>query len=251
MHEIAMKRTYVACLFALSILSPKCDANGVEKTSGHAQDGSMNIEIDNAKKKIALSPLEGILNILVAKDGRTWSSFENDRDVRWTDVAPIKNFKARHEGDFYHRGGKLLLNGFGIVDMPNDKVGVDFGLTKDNEGNVSVIMSGAKDQVHSISLVKFYPSENYQEIIQRQLQVGDSVKLIADHCRLDEYGNRENAEKNKFYEIHIATGVIYAEASIDEGDVSTAGASSLGATMFDFYPNKPEQRIEKMRCHET
>ncbi|GLQ93710.1 hypothetical protein GCM10007901_26610 [Dyella acidisoli] len=134
--------------------------------------------------------------------------------------------------------------------MPNGKVGIDFGLVKGNEGNVGVTLNGDADHVYSISLVKFYPSENYQDIIQQQLQSGDTIALIADRCALAEYGTGKNTGKNKFYEIRLAAGAVYVEASVDDDDVSTASASALGSTVFVFYRSKPSRRIAKMRCHE-
>lgn len=170
--------------------------------------------------------------------------------MQWSDRVPVKSAEVRQTGSSYHRRGKLLLAGFGVVDMPNGKVGIDFGLVKGNEGNVGVILSGDANQVHSISLVKFYPSENYQQIIRQQLLPEDTIKLIADHCMLDGYGTSENTGKNEFYEVGLAAGFVYVEASIDDEDVSTASASSLGSTTFDFYRSRPTQRLVAMRCRE-
>jgi hypothetical protein len=202
------------------------------------------------KEKCKPSPLEGMLSLLIAKEGAAWSSFANVPGVQWSDRAPVKSAGVRQTESSYHRRGKLLLAGFGVVDMPNGKVGTDFGLVKGNEGNAGVILSGDANQVHSISLMKFYPSENYQQIIRQQLLPEDTIKLIADRCMLDGYGTSENTGKNEFYEVGLAAGFMYAEASIDDEDVSTAGASSLGSTAFDFYRNRPAQRMAAMRCRD-
>ncbi|RDS80011.1 hypothetical protein DWU99_20350 [Dyella psychrodurans] len=134
--------------------------------------------------------------------------------------------------------------------MPNGKVGIDFGLIKGNEGNVGVTLSGDANQVYSISLMKFYPSENYQEIIRQQLLPEDTIKLIAGHCARDGYGTAENTGKNEFYEVVLAAGFVYAEASVDEEDVSTASASVLGSTAFNFYRSRPTQRMVAMGCRD-
>lgn len=251
-----MKIKYIGMLLLTCVASGACsrghsgsDLESVGSSITGNVSAASGATVESPRKKLALSPLEGILSILVAKEGRTWSSFSNVPGVQWTDPAPVKNIEARHSENSYRRGGKLRLAGFGVVDMPNGKVGIDFGLVKGNEGNVSVALNGDAHQVYSISLVKFYPSDNYQEIIQQQLLPDDAVRLISDHCMTDGYGAAENSQKNKFYEVSFDSGLVYVEASVDEDDVSTVGAATLGSTTFDFYRNKPTQIITKMRCN--
>lgn len=245
-----MKRLIFACLFALCASTTTRGADAAPPASLVAKADSCGVKTGALQKKCKPGPLEAMLSLLITKEGAPWPSFANVPGVQWSDKAPVKSAEVRQTESSYHQRGKLLLAGFGVVDMPNGKVGIDFGLVKGNEGNVGVILNGDANQVHSISLVKFYPSENYQQIIRQQLLPEDTIKLIADHCMLDGYGASENTGKNEFYEVGLASGFVYAEASIDDEDVSTASASSLGSTAFDFYRNRPTQRMVAMRCRE-
>lgn len=250
LREMAAAAVLAAGTAACTPTTPAAAPTDTRAADKAATDSAAIAEHRDAKPKHVPSPLRSLLNAFASPEGTTWSSFDTVVGVQWDDQKITRNLEARSDERLYQRRGKLLLTGFGSVDMPNGKVGIDFGLVKKNEGNVGVTLNGYADHVHSISLVKFYPSENYQDIIQQQLQSADTVTPIADRCMLNEYGDSDNASKYKFYEIRVSGSLVYAEASVIEDDASTASASSLGSTLFDFYRDKPAQKIEKMRCRE-
>lgn len=106
-------------------------------------------------------------------------------------MSTIKMWSHATKSALNYEIGKLLLEGLGVVDMPNSKVGIESRLAKRNEGNTSVRLNGDADRVHSISVRKFYPHGNHQSIIRVQSQAGSAISLIADHCEFDEYGANE------------------------------------------------------------
>lgn len=144
-----MKIKYIGLLLLTCLASTACSrghsATDLESVGASATgdvSATSGATVETSQKNLALSPLESILNILAAKEGGTWSSFSDVPGVQWTDPTPVKNLEARQSENSYRRGGKLLLTGFGVVDMPNGKVGIDFGLVKGNEGNASATLNG-------------------------------------------------------------------------------------------------------------
>ncbi|MBA2677750.1 MAG: hypothetical protein H0U76_05070 [Ktedonobacteraceae bacterium] len=132
--------------------------------------------------------------------------------------------------------------------MPDGNVGLTAGTKQDNEGNSGITLNGDARSVHSVSVMKFYPSDHYVEIIQRQLGATATVASIADQCRSDYGTTTENTQKNAFYQITLGQGaLLYVEAYVD-----TEGSKySPGSTTFVFYKDKPMQRINSMGCHEV
>lgn len=141
-----------------------------------------------------------------------------------------------------------MLIGFGIVKVPDGKHGAEAGAKQDNEGHAGVTLSGNVESVQSVAVLKFYPNENYQDILQKQFGVSTSIRLIADACVLDYGTTSVNTQKNAFYQVTLtpATRPLYAEALIDDGTES----HGPGSTTFVFYRSKPTQRIAAMRCKE-
>lgn len=195
--------------------------------------------------KSDMSSLESVLAVFSSKDGTRWDSYNSVPGVQWRDPAPIENPDAAESGSSSYRSGNILLTGFGMVDVPDGKVGADAGVKKDNEGNSGITLNGDANSVQSITIMKFYPSENYQEILQQQLS-GGALKLVADQCALDYGTTVENTQKNMFYQIGLPAGLVYAEAYVDE----EGGQNSPGSTTFEFSKEKPAQRIASMRCRE-
>ena len=234
-----------ACNSATPVADSTTTNNAINVTA-HSAAHSDQVE----KEKQDASPLGNLLNAFAMPNEVVWSAFDAIPGVEWNDMKKEKNFESDDKDASYFRSGRLLLAGFGVAGMPNGKVGVDFGLVQGNEGEAGVTISGDTDHVHSISLTKIYPSENYQEILHKQLLASDLVTLIAERCVLNEYGKKGNADKNRFYEIRLPSGLVYAEVSVSEDDAGTASASALGSTLFTFYRNKPMQRISKMGCHQ-
>lgn len=202
-----------------------------------------------AQRKSDMSPLQRLLRVFVMHESTGWMAFDNIPGVQWRDPKPMDNPDANEPDVSHYRSGNLLLSGFGVVDVPDGKVGAEAGTKKDNEGDVGVTLNGDADTVQSIALLKFYPSEHYQDILQRQLTSESTVVPITSACALDYGTTAENTQKNTFYKIHLdaKASPIYAEAYVDDD----GGNQGPGTTTFVFYRSKPAPRIAAMRCKES
>ncbi|NOT88777.1 MAG: hypothetical protein HOP03_11405 [Lysobacter sp.] len=130
--------------------------------------------------------------------------------------------------------------------MPDGNVGADAGVRRGNEGESGVTLSGDADRVNEVAVVKFYPSDDYENILRQQFPAGATLMPEADRCALDFGTQAENSGNNTFYRIVIGAATLaHVEAFIDED----AGPSGPGSTTFVFYRTKPEQRIAAMQCH--
>ncbi|WP_158879987.1 hypothetical protein [Rhodanobacter sp. L36] len=196
-----------------------------------------------------MSPLQNLLGVFTSQESVHWPAFDNVPGVKWRDPKPLDNPDARDASASHDRSGTLLLSGFGEVEVPDGNTGADAGTKKDNEGHVGVTLNGDVETVQSIALLKFYPSEHYQDIIQRQLSSEAKVAPITSACALDYGTTAENTQKNAFYEIHLSATAptIYAEAYVDD----EGGNQGPGTTTFVFYRSKPTQRMTAMRCKES
>lgn len=116
------------------------------------------------------------------------------------------------------RSGSTLLAGFGDVDVPDGKVGEDAGVKTDNEGHVGVVLNGNATAVLSIALRKFYPSDDTQDILLRQLGSRSTVRRIAGRCALDYGTTAPNTQNNVFFQVTIANAAVpvFAETYVDE-----------------------------------
>jgi len=196
-----------------------------------------------------MSPLQNLLGVFAAPNASPWPAFDQVAGVQWRDAKPLENTDATGPDMSHYRSGNLLLAGFGMVDVPDGKTGEEAGTRQDNEGNVGATLNGDANVVQSIALVKFYPSENYQEILQHQLGGDAAIKSIGGSCQLDFGTTAANTQKNAFYQITLGAGAapVFAEAFIDDD----GGNQGPGSTTFVFYRSKPAQRMEAMRCKET
>lgn len=202
---------------------------------------------DAASRKNAMTPLNQLLFIL-AGQATPWSAFDHVSGVQWRDAKPQANPDASAPDLAYDRSGTLMLNGFGMVDVPDGQQGAEAGTKQDNEGHAGVTLSGNVESVQSIAVLKFYPSKNYQDILQKQFDGSTSIRPMADACALDYGTTAANTQDNTFYQIALGSTStpLYAEASTDDG----AESHGPGSTTLVFYRSKPTQRIAAMRCKE-
>lgn len=196
-----------------------------------------------------MSPLQNLLGVFAAAHASSWSAFDAVAGIQWRDARPLDNPDGTGPDTSHYRSGNLLLAGFGMVDVPDGKTGAEAGSKEDNEGNVGVTLNGDAAAVQSIALLKFYPSENYQEILQHQLNGDAAIKPIGGSCQLDFGTTAPNTQHNAFYQITLGASAapIFAEAYIDED----SGNQGPGSTTFVFYRSKPAQRMEAMRCKDS
>lgn len=192
-----------------------------------------------------MTPLNRLLLVL-AGHATPWNAFDHIPGVQWRDTKPQANPDAPAPDLAYDRSGTLMLSGFGMVDVPDGQRGAEAGTKQDNEGHTGVTLSGNAESVQSAAVLKFYPSENYRDILEKQFDASASIRLVADACALDYSTTAANTQKNTFYQITLssASSPLYAEASIDDG----AESHGPGSTTFVFYRSNPTQRIAAMRC---
>ena len=196
-----------------------------------------------------MSPLQNLLGVFAATNAASWPAYDDVAGVQWRDAQPLDNPDGTGPDMSHYRSGNLLLAGFGMVEVPDGKTGADAGTKQDNEGNVGATLNGDAATVQSIALVKFYPSENYQEILQHQFNGDAAIKPIGGSCAFDFGTTAANTQKNAFYQITLGANAapVFAEAYID----ADGGNQGPGNTTFVFYRSKPAQRMEAMRCKET
>jgi len=197
--------------------------------------------------KQEMSPLQGLLDVLLAEGGAAWSAFERVPGVQWRDPAPQDNPDSDAPDNARYRAGTLLLGGYsGTIEVPDGKVGAEAGTRQANEGEGGATLNGDAQRVHSLVLVKFEASEDYQQVLQRQFGAGATVKPIAGQCALDFGTTAENTQANQFFEVRLTdTKIVYAEGYVDDG-----GNQGPGTTTYQFTLTKPAQKIASMRCKE-
>lgn len=189
-----------------------------------------------------MTSLRSAITTLAAPNGAAWDTFDKVSGLSWRDPQPV----ASNEG--YQRTGNILLVGFAVVRVPNGKVGVDADSIEDNEGNSGITLSGNVTEVHSLAVMKFYPSENYKDIIKQQLLAEDQLTLVADQCASGGAESDGISQKNMFYQIKLSTNqTLFLEAFVDE----EGSKYSPGTTTFIFYRDKPIKRIAEMQCRES
>lgn len=200
-----------------------------------------------AQGKRAVSPLQNLLSVFASQKAAPWPSFDAVPGVRWRDTKPLENPDANNAGEAVYRSGNLLLSGFGEVAVPDGKVGADAGTREDNEGDVGVTLNGNPNNVQSIALQKFYPSDNYTHILRQQFDTSTMLAPVAGQCALDYGTTAANTQKNAFYQITFDTAAsVYVEAYVDED----GGNRGPGSTTFIFTLTKPARRIAAMQCEE-
>jgi hypothetical protein len=193
-----------------------------------------------------MTALNELVALFAAESGARWQSYDGIAGVVWRDAQPIETPEVADPGARFSRSGTLTLAGFGETDLPDGKVGADAGVRRGNEGESGVTLSGDADRVNEIAVVKFYPSDDYEDILQHQFAAGAALVPEADRCAFVFGTKAENTGKNKFYRIEIGAATLaHVEAFVDED----AGPSGPGSTTFVFYRTKPEQRIAAMQCH--
>jgi hypothetical protein len=241
----------IAISLAFGTLLCACNASGRDSVTASAQMNPAPVAStapkDATSPKNAMSPLSQLLLILAGQT-TSWGTFDHVPGVQWHDAMPRGNPDAPTPDLAYGRSGTLMLNGFGMVDVPDGHQGAEAGTRQDNEGHAGVTLGGDAKSVQSLALLKFYPSKNYQVILQKQFDGGVSIRPIADACALDYGTTAANTQDDAFYQITLASASrpLYVEAAINDG----AESHGPGSTTFVFYRSEPTQRIAAMHCQE-
>jgi hypothetical protein len=174
-----------------------------------------------------MSALGDILSVFASPQRVGWHAFSDVKGVAWRDARPIQNAETRDSQATHHRNGTLLLLGFGAAELPNGEYGPDANIAYDNEGYASVTLVGSAEFVQRIEVVKFYPSLNYQEIIQWQVTDGICAEFSANpHQGLAISRNSDSL---------VNQVALYIIAYTDE----LGGRYGPGSTTLVFHKDKP------------
>ena len=246
-NRFAIATTMGALLLCACNASPGHDSMANGPRMSPAPVASTAAPKDSASPKNATTPLNQMLLILAGQT-TSWSAFDHVPGVQWREAEPQANPDASAPDLAYERSGTLMLDGFGMVDVPDGQQGAEAGTKQDNEGHAGVTLGGDIGSVRSLAVLKFYPSENYQDILQKQFDDNVSIRPITSTCTLDYGTTAANTQNNIFFQITLGATLLplYAEAFIDDG----AESHGPGSTTFVFYRSKPAQRITAMRCKE-
>ncbi|MCC5091314.1 hypothetical protein [Xanthomonas campestris] len=190
-----------------------------------------------------MTPLHQVVFLFVTQDNAPWSSFDGANKVRWRKASPQPNPDSNSPENLRFREGTLLLDGFGIVDVPDGNQGAEAGVKKVNEGESGVTLNGDAQNVHSIAVKKFYVSPEYADVVKRQLPSATSLRLIAGDCAAD-LGEDVPDTQTKFFEVVLDGHQLFLEAYVDDGE----GSRGPGYTTFLFTKEKPDKRIEELQC---
>lgn len=221
--------------------TPSVEPAPLPETSAPAQNAQGTDQGENR-----MTALNDVLALFVSERGARWSSYDGIAGVAWRDAQPVETPEVADPEARFSRSGTLTLAGFGETDLPDGKVGADAGIRRGNEGESGVTLSGSGDRVNQIAVVKFYPSEDYADILQHQFAADAKVVAEADRCALDFGTTAPNSGKTAFYRVQVGDATLaHVEAFVEED----AGPSGPGSTTFVFYRAKPEQRIAAMQCH--
>jgi hypothetical protein len=192
------------------------------------------------------SPLDGLMTVFLSTPHVGWQAFDAIPGIRWRDAAPQENPDTSSLADARYRSGELVLSGFGQVQVPDGQQGADAGVKDDNEGKSGLTLAGDREYVLTAALQKFYASEDYQAVLQRQFGGDAQLKVIAETCGGDDPAEADPFN-TRFYEVALKSGVAYVEAYSDEGEES----HGPGSTTFVFTKAKPKQRIASLGCKEN
>lgn len=187
------------------------------------------------------SPLAELLKTFLGAQGGNWSVYNAVQSITWRDQVPVAAAYAGSSDASHKREGELLLSGFAETDLPNGKVGAEAGSQRGNEGESGLTLFGTADAVLSLAVMKFYPSDDYSEILGKQFFGDVALQLIAENCGDDE----SDPEARQFLRLHVpSAGTAYVEAYVD----AEGGKYSPGSTTFEFYRTEPLDRIQRMKC---
>ncbi|WP_372167293.1 hypothetical protein [Xanthomonas axonopodis] len=196
----------------------------------------------NSEGVARVTSLYQVVSLLVVKDGGSWSSFDSTPGVQWRESSPQPNPDSSDPENSKSRSGTLVLDGFGMVDVPDGNQGADAGVKKVNEGESGLTLIGDAQNVHSIAVKKFYVSSEYADVVKRQLPDTASVRLFAGDCAQD-MGDGPDTQ-TKFYVVELEGRQLFLEAYVDDGE----GSRGPGYTTFLFTKAKPDKRIKELQC---
>ena len=244
-----LKQIVAIAVLMVGVIACNATSSALELTGvSSAGKAAKGVTIATAAKELnATSSLKNLLYVFATQNAAAWSAFDTVPGVHWRDAKSRSSLQGASPDMSHYRSGSLLRIGFGDVDVPDGKLGAEAGVRKDNEGKVGVTLNGDANDVRSVTLLKFYPSKNYREIIQNQLNDDASVKLIADTCELDYGTTAPNTQMNTFYQIDMSPRAVpvFAEVYVDED----GGNQGPGYTYFADLPEYAQASVNAFIDH--
>lgn len=241
-----MYRGRIVELIALAVAAlaacaaPSGQGVGSQKTLTANEVARATQHLQVQQPKTELTALKEVLLLFASVDGERWDRYGAIASVAWLDAAPVEYADGK-----YARNGQLLLNGFDSARLPNGKTGAEYQLVDGNEGQSGITLDGDIGQVKMVSVSKYYFSEDYSDVLKRQLGSNGDVTLMADRCTPED--EAENPGGSSFFRIGLPDGeTIYVEAFLE-----AATKYSPGATVFDFQRKAPVDRIVNLHCQKA
>lgn len=235
----ALRVAGLCALLALAACQPSSkavsSASGDHTSEGGAQTAAR--KPDQGKNR--MSALNGLLLVFAGDAGTAWGAYDHVAEVQWREAEPVETPEVADPDLRFSRSGRLRLEGFGEVDLPDGETGADAGLARGNEGDSGVTLNGTADRVNEIAVVKFYPSDDYPAVLRGQFP--DAAKIVLEaECAADDDG-----QQTRFYRIDL-DGATFAhvEAFVEQD-------TGPGSTTFVFTRSKPERRIAELKCREV
>lgn len=211
-----------------------CDASSVESSPA----SPMQAPQVNTSQAAERTELATALSTFASPSGKAWDAYDSLPGVVWLGSSPSPSEYAPGR---YEKNGRLTLNGFALAKLPNGKPGVEYTTVEGNEGQSGLTLTGDQNQVQGMSVKKFYFSEDYRSVLQKQLGPKEKIAPLASGCIED--NEEEFSSKPGFFQISLPEGSVFVEASLEKG-----GKYSPGYTVFDFTREEPLARMQELNC---
>ncbi len=198
------------------------------------------------RKEQATLIFQAIMSVFVRHLATDWNAFQNIAGLDWDDKAPMQNPDISDPHLTYSRSGSCLMIGLDTVDVPDSSPSYD-GVRLGNEGECVVTLSGNVDEVHEISIVKWYPANDALQLLRKQFAANIAIAVVDDYSMLAPTNHGSDAGNSQFYRItYPGAAVLHVEVIVDD----QGGRNRPGSTQFIFSRNRSDQRALDRRCRE-
>ncbi len=175
-----------------------------------------------------MSALNALLLVFAGEAGADWQAYDRLEGMHWYDPVPVETPEVADPGLRFSRSGRLLLLGFGEVELPD----ADDGLRIGNEGESGCTLNGDAARVEELVVVKFFPSDDPAAVLRAQLP---QAQVVLEAEALDAGGTR-------FHRIVLpGLAPLHAETRAEDD-------FGPGSTLFVFRRARPERRMSDLRC---
>jgi hypothetical protein len=175
-----------------------------------------------------MSALNALLLVFAGEAGVAWQAYDRLDGVHWHDPVPVETPEVADPGLRFSRSGRLLLLGFGDVELPDADDGLRFG----NEGESGFTLNGDAVRVEELVVVKFFPSDDPAAVLRAQ---APQAQVVLEAEAMD-------AGRTRFHRIALpGIAPLHAETCVEDD-------FGPGSTLFVFRRARPERRMSDLRC---